>query len=157
MPLPRPRRRRGCLTAVLMLVVFCFGVVCGMGGALVLIVRGVQENIRHPENRPRRSAERLARKLDLTEEQKAEVYAILKEQQKEFMAIRRRVGPEVVRRLRETDRRVSEVLTPAQRETWRQMVETLKRNWLPPGLSEDMEAPPPDEERTRDARPPERE
>jgi len=140
---PRPRRRRGCLTAVLLLAVFLFGVVCGMGGALLIVVRGVRQNIQHPERRPYRTAERLARRLDLTETQKTRVLAILKEQQREFMALRRRVAPDVVKRLRETDRRIGEVLTPEQRVKWRAMVDRLKRNWLPPELEEQMNAPRP--------------
>lgn len=139
-PLPQPReRRRGRLAAVLMLGVFVCGLLCGSGLTLVGIVRRARSDIRNPERRPTRTARRLARKLDLTPDQRRQVADILAEQQAEFTAMRRRVGPDVLRRLRETDRQITEVLTPRQQEEWRGLVERLRRNWLPPDMQDEQE------------------
>jgi len=136
-PVPR-RRRRGCLTAVLMLAVFVLGAVCGAGGAVYLVLKRVREEAQHPELRVARVHRWLVRRLDLDEEQARKVRAILEEQRAEMAVVRRSVMPQVARRLRRTDEHVREVLTPAQREKWGAIVAGLRRDWAPADLQEEM-------------------
>lgn len=133
-PPPR-RRRRGCLTFVLVVSVFVFGMICGSGLTVFGVVRHVRRDMANPDRRPQRATRHIARKLDLTPEQEEKVRAILLEQHKEFRQLRREAGPRIVRRMVETDRAIREVLTPTQERQWRALVERWKRQWLP----EDMQ------------------
>jgi cell division protein FtsB len=130
LPAPRPRRR--WLTLLLVAVVFFAGVVIGAGGALIGVYNRVVEGIQHPESEPARITARLRRNLRLTDEQAAQVEAILLRHQAEFQEIRRRVQPEVVARLDQVERDIAEVLTPEQRPRWHSRFDQMRRTWIPP-------------------------
>jgi len=64
-----PPPRRGWLTFVLWLLIFGGGAVVGAGATALFVGSRVREAILHPEAAPHRIAERLRRRLDLTDEQ----------------------------------------------------------------------------------------
>jgi len=117
---------------VLLVLVFVFGVVCGSGVTLLAIARRARQEIAQPELRVARTAARLARRLDLTAEQQDQLSEILERQQADFASLRRQVAPEVVARLRQTDREMQAILTPQQQTEWRNILRQLRRDWLPP-------------------------
>ena len=135
---PPPRRRRGCLTFILVILVFIFGMICGSGLTVFGVVRRVRRDMASPERRPQRATRHIARKLDLTPEQEEKVRAILLQQHEEFKGLRRDAGPRIVKRLVETDRAIREVLSPEQERQWRVLVERWKRQWLPKDMQGEM-------------------
>src|SRR5262249_1597433 len=64
-----PARRSGWLTFVLWLLIFGGGAVVGAGATALFVGSRVREALLHPEAAPHRIAERLRRRLDLTDEQ----------------------------------------------------------------------------------------
>ena len=144
-PSPKLWRRRGCVTAVLLVAAFAFGIVCGAGGSIYIIAKRVQANIRHPEQRVENGTRTLTRRLGLTESQEPKVRAILQTSHQAMSKLRRRQAPEVARLLTETDQQITEVLTQEQRAKWRQLVDRWRRAWLPPEI--DSRLPPPDQPR----------
>ena len=134
-PTRRSRKRRwGCLTLVLLVLVFVFGVICGSGVTLLAVVRRARREIAQPELRVARTSARLARRLDLTPEQQDRLREILERQQADFAGLRRQVAPDVVARLRQTDREMRDILTPQQQAEWLKILRQLRRDWLPPDL-----------------------
>lgn len=130
-PLPMPRRRRW-LSWLLAVVIFVSGVVVGGGLAVALIHNRVLAALHHPEQAPERITQRLRRTLSLSDEQTAQVQAILHKRQQTLQEIRRRVQPEVETQIDEVEREVADVLTPEQRERWHRLLEQLRATWLPP-------------------------
>jgi len=79
------------------------------------------EETRPPRDGSRFDRERMARELDLTEEQRAEIDGILDEQQRQLRSIMRETRPRTREVIHETRARVEEVLTPEQRVRWEAM------------------------------------
>ena len=129
--LPAPPRRRRWVTALLAAAIFIGGMICGAGLTAVAIHRAAREAIRHPEVRAVRASKFLARRLSLTAEQQAQVLLIVERQQADLAALRGRIWPEVVTRLRKTEDEIAAVLTPKQQEEWRKTAAKLRENWMP--------------------------
>jgi len=129
---PPPARKRRWVSIVLFALVFLCGAICGAGLTTIVVVRGAREAIRHPERRPERGAQWLARKLDLTRQQQEQVRKILQEQNADFVQLRREVWPRVTSRLETTEAEIAKVLSPEQQEKWRRLAQTLRERWLPP-------------------------
>lgn len=94
------------------------------------------------EERVRESyRDRLARELQLTPQQQAQIDSILRTQQAQVRALRRRVAPEFRRIFQETRRKIEAVLTPEQRAR----LEELRARWDRERRARDErdEAPPP--------------
>lgn len=126
---PRKARRWGCLrTGILLLLVFCSGLVCGAG----LTLRAIREHVQHPERRVERATRWMERRLDLSDEQSSKVRGILERQRRDLGALRDEVRPRVVERIEQTNEEIEEVLTAEQREEWREFVHRFRERWLPP-------------------------
>jgi uncharacterized membrane protein len=123
-----PHRKRTWLTALLLVVVFLCGTLCGAGVATAVIVRGVRNAIRHPERQVERQTRLLAARLKLDEKQREQVRNILTEQNHE-------IRPEIAARLEKTRMQIEKILTPGQQARFRILIQ----RWLP-SLPE---APPP--------------
>ena len=134
----RHRVRRGCLWALLLLVVFVSGLVCGAGLAL----RAVRRYVRKPEERVEHTTRWLDRRLKLTDDQAREVRQILRRQQQDLQQVAREVRPRVVNRLEKTAGQIGEVLDEEQKREWEEIVREFRKRWLPPEPQEtDYEAP----------------
>ena len=130
----KPRKPRWWLRILLVLVVFVSGMVVGTGLTVIVAVHRIKHRMQHPEEAPQLIAGRLERKLSLNHEQTARIRAILTERQKELMAIRQRVQPEVVGELDKGYEEIGAVLDDKQRPRWAKMYSELKAEWLPPLL-----------------------
>ncbi len=128
---PAPPRRRRWLTVLLMLALFLSGAVCGGGLTALHLVRKVRQAVQRPEERPGRSAEWIARRLDLTPEQRREVRDILHHHAQEMQRIRRDVMPEVREQLKALEEEIAGVLTPEQERRWREITRRTRLQWMP--------------------------
>jgi hypothetical protein len=128
---PAPRRRRWP-TVLLALAIFAAGLVCGAGATVLVVVNRVQHAIRHPEEAPARLAAVLQRRLDLTNEQRTQVEAIIARRQAELIAIRRQFQPQIAGQLDRLRDEIGEVLTDDQRVRWQKLFSTYVNRWLPP-------------------------
>jgi Spy/CpxP family protein refolding chaperone len=131
-PLPNidtPRRR--WTVVVMAIVIFLAGMASGAAVTVVYAVNRLQYAIQHPEVAPARIATNLARRLDLTNEQRDEIEKIMTRRQTEIAAIRRRFQPQIVEQLESVRTDVAAVLDDSQRTEWTQLFERFKQRWLP--------------------------
>jgi hypothetical protein len=127
---PRPRRR--WLRVLALLVIFCAGMVVGSAMTVIVGVRAVRNVIQHPEQAPPLVANRLKKRLGLSDAQASQVRQIVAERQAALQEVRRRVRPEVDSELERAHQQISEVLNPDQSARWDRMFEEFRRTWLPP-------------------------
>ena len=135
-PLPPPPRRRWWVKALLVLVIFVCGMVCGGGITAIALGLVMRDLVRHPEVRVERSTTFLTRRLDLTPEQRQQVHAILQKQAGDMQALRGEVWPRVMQRLQTSETEIAAVLTPAQQEKWKALAKKLREEWLPAAPNE---------------------
>ncbi len=125
------------------LVILGSGIVVGSVGTLIVVRRGIVEAVQQPEQIPERTAERMARRYDLSDRQRAEVNAILRQRLQRMAAIRQRLRPHLDAELDSLREDVAEVLTDEQETEWR-----ADFNRLRDAVQVPMYAPaePPDEQ-----------
>jgi len=115
-----------------MLVTFICGGIVGGGAMLKFIDTRVQEAIHHPERMPGRVAARLTRRLELSEQQQAEVLEILNRRQQELFAVRGQFQPQVEGILDGIEVDISAVLDAEQKAQWQQDVKRFRARFTPP-------------------------
>ncbi|MBD3292030.1 MAG: hypothetical protein GF393_03840 [Armatimonadia bacterium] len=126
----RRRRRRWprWLAMVLLgLVILGSGIVIGSVGTLVTIKHGMMRAVQYPEQIPERTVQRMARRYDLTDEQRAEVEAILTGRLQRMAEIRRRIRPHIDEQLDSLREDVAQVLTEEQEAQWREDFSRLRK------------------------------
>lgn len=128
-PLKKRSRWRGWLVALL---IFVGGAAFGAGVTVVISVRALQQAVQHPERAPARLTARIARRLDLSTAQRRQVLQILTQRQRALQQIRREVQPRVETELSVLDNEILTVLTPNQQAEWKEMLASVRENWLPP-------------------------
>lgn len=132
-----PKRR--WTVVALSLVVFLAGMASGAAVTVVYAVNRLQYAIHHPEVAPTRMAAHLARRLDLTNEQRDEIEQIIARRQAAIAVIRRQFQPQVVEQLELVRGEVDDVLDDVQRTRWNELFEQFKKRWLPALPSEEPE------------------
>jgi len=122
LPVSPPRRRRGPLTAALVLALATLvGALAGIAvDRLVLLPRmfhrpGLEQGMRHQPPRDREFRNRFAREVGLTPEQKTRIDSIMDRQGRELRAVRGQVQPQLDSIIQRTRRDLDAVLTPEQR------------------------------------------
>ncbi|MHB8973809.1 MAG: hypothetical protein ACYC3X_16595 [Pirellulaceae bacterium] len=129
---PAAPGRRAWLHCVLWLVIFGSGAIVGGGTTLWVVRNRVLVSIRHPEEMPAVLARHLQRMLQLDDQQRVDVEAILQRRQKALQALRRAVQPKIEQELEQAEREISAVLRDDQRTEWQTRFRTLRSRWLPP-------------------------
>jgi cell division protein FtsX len=130
--LPLPVGRRRWLTILLAFVIFVAGVASGAALTVHYAVSRLQFAIHHPEVAPARIAATLQRRLNLDDQQKAQVEKIVARRQVEIASIRRKFQPEIVHQLDSVRDEIAAVLNESQREKWTQLFDQFQQRWLPP-------------------------
>lgn len=125
---PHPRR---WLMWLLMFVMLFSGMVIGAGGAAIVIRSQVISHLHEPERMPERATKMLARRLDLSDEQTAEVKQILVYRQQELLAIRRETLPRVNEQLDQVEQEIAAVLINEQRTKFAADFQRLRETWVP--------------------------
>jgi len=124
MPLPALGPR--ATAAILLALTFAVGILTGVAlDRAWLLPAGPHARWEREERVRERYRERLARELRLTPRQRAQIDSILREQQAQVRALRRRVAPEFRRIFQETRRKIEAVLTPEQRAR----LDVLRARW----------------------------
>jgi hypothetical protein len=108
---------------------------------LLVLRRGVLITLQNPEAIPKHLSTHLRRKLDLSDQQTAQVEDIFRQRQVVLQNIRRRVQPEIEVQLDQVEKEISSVLDDRQRAKWQQDFRELRRTWIPP-LPPPAPAPP---------------
>jgi hypothetical protein len=127
--LPTARRPRRWLTVLLMIVVFGSGVAIGSGLTSMYIDYRRVYYQNHPEDLPKRFAQRLRKELRLTAAQTEQVQALIERRWPQFQEARR-IGMEP--QIRALHAEVSQVLRPDQRARWDEYIDRIYRAWAPP-------------------------
>ncbi len=126
-PVIRPRRR-WIWTILLALLIFISGVVVGGGLTFKVIASGFKRSFQDPSVSAERITQRMKKKLDLTDEQAAQVHRIIFEQQKAFQSLRKQVKAQIG----ETRQQLKAVLTPEQSAKLEKQFRRFMKFWLPP-------------------------
>jgi len=104
--------------------------------------------MRSPIPPPEVFIDHLSRQLGLDDDQKGKIEVILAESEKRSDEIRREIRPRLEAQIEETHRRISELLTPEQRQKFdefrRQMHRRSDRFFLGEHAHGPMHGPPPD-------------
>lgn len=140
-PSPPPQRRSTWKLLLLGLVILLAGMTIGAAGTLFVVRRAVLHAAQHPGELPERALDRLDRRLDLTDAQRAEIERILRQRMRRLAALRERLRPHVDRELDALDEEISDVLTPQQRERWQRDYRRLRR-YIQPPMPDTDRAPP---------------
>jgi hypothetical protein len=128
----RPRRRRHWLWSVLIgaAILIC-GIIIGVCLTLVVVRNRVIDLIQHPRKRTAAMVRRLDGALNLSEQQRKEVRAVLERHRAEFERIRRDVHPRIRTQIESLDHDISAVLDEEQKRKWERYLTRLRRLWLP--------------------------
>jgi hypothetical protein len=131
--LPPPPRRSGRLRRILLsLLLLASGAAIGSGITVLVIVRGLQARIQHPEEFPGRATHRLRTLLRLSDEQAGRVEAILRGHQRSIQAIRSDAQPRIEAQIDQIREEIAAVLNPIQAARWRRWIDDKRHTWLPP-------------------------
>jgi hypothetical protein len=127
-----PRRRPIWVSVLLALLVFSGGAVVGGAGTVLVIVHGIRQAIRHPDEIPAHLKQRLTRRLSLDSTQSASVEQILTRHLAKIAQLRAGIRPDVQIELSGIHQEVREVLSPAQQSKWDDLFDDFVDNWYPP-------------------------
>jgi Spy/CpxP family protein refolding chaperone len=111
--------------------VFLAGVALGLVGGHLLALKKTREVVRNPEVRRQMIVKRLSRKLDLTDDQRKSIEAIIADAQVSIRDLRQEVQPRFEDVIQNAERQISEVLTAEQQEEFRKFMAERKRLWRP--------------------------
>lgn len=128
-PLPRPRRR--WVRVLLMLVIFCSGMVVGVGLTVGTVVRQAKQNLAHPELQPMRWTQRLTRRLDLNEAESAAVGRIMQDSWDRMTPLRKDAGEQIRAEVERLDQEVAAAISAEKANRWHDYVQNIRENWLP--------------------------
>ena len=127
--LPAPRCPRRWVTVLLMIVIFVSGAAIGSGVTFMYIEHRRAYYQNHPEELPKRFAQRLRGELRLSATQTEQVRVLIERRWPEFQEARR-VGMEP--QIKALHAEVAEVLRPDQRARWDEFINRIYRAWAPP-------------------------
>jgi Spy/CpxP family protein refolding chaperone len=106
---------------ILILLVFAAGICVGVVSTRYVIRRSIQQAVRRPELVRLRIENNLTRELDLNPEQQGKLDEILVAMQQEIAMARQERLPRFHLILADTQKRISEILTPEQREKFEKL------------------------------------
>lgn len=128
-PIP-PKRPRWPIIMV-MLLLFLSGLIIGGGSTAIFMVRRARQAISHPEERSARFVMGIARRLDLTPEQREQIREIVHKHEQRLQEIRRDFMPQVREEFQSMEDEIALLLTPEQRKMWHELARR-RQNWMPP-------------------------
>jgi hypothetical protein len=126
-----PRRHRGMLVGLLVLVFLSGGVVGGALG-MMLTQQRFSECLRHPERVPERMISMLKTNLHLNDEQSVRVTEIVNQHHTALEAIRAEVHPRFAAEFDAMDQEIKQVLTADQQSEWNELRRRFRRNLTGP-------------------------
>lgn len=116
---------------LLVFLIFAAGVAVGVVGTRVATRRFVQRALANPELMRLRIERELVMKLRLDAQQRKEVHDILLDSHERLRNLRQQFQPEFVSIMQDTRQKISDVLTPEQRERFEKLQEQTRHLWAP--------------------------
>lgn len=139
--LPPQRPRRRWLRAVaLASVIFISGMIVGGGLTVRFLWNRLTTGIQQTETMPDRVIKMLDRRLGLSEEQRSEIFQLLKESQNQFLQIRKDALPRVDDELNDLQAKIDSVLSEEQSQKWNRIYTYYYDLWMTPLLDSIDEA-----------------
>jgi uncharacterized protein YneF (UPF0154 family) len=138
-PPPPRRKRRVWLPVLLGVLIFACGAAAGAGATLYVVQRMLMELVREPDKMADRMARRMERKLRLSDEQAAQVEAVITRRVEALLDIRRDIRPRVVEQLDLLEAEMRQVLTDDQMREWHAQLDRIKDILLAPDEEEPKE------------------
>ena len=111
---------------LLLALVFFAGVAVGVVGTRVVVRRVMQQAITHPERVQSLMERNLTRRLRLDNEQQVKLHEILTDARGQLSGLRKEFQPQAAAVLRDTDGKITALLTPEQQVRYEKFKE---RNW----------------------------
>lgn len=134
--LPRPRRTSAAAVRLLLgAVIFGSGMAAGWGLTTYLDERRSMYYRQHPEEQPRRMAQRLGDRLELTGDQTRQVEAALRQHWPEFQQVRREMFPRMNVIMERCRQDLADVLSDQQKQKWDAYIGDMTRNWQAPAAA----------------------
>jgi hypothetical protein len=130
--LPAPRCPRRWVTVLLMVVIFASGAAIGSGLTFMYIEHRRAFYQDHPEELPKRFAQRLRGELRLSAAQTEQVRVLIERRWPDFQEARRIAMEPQVKALHAE---VAQVLRPDQRARWDEFIDRINRAWAPPATT----------------------
>lgn len=124
-----PKPKRGKLRPLLLSFLIFF---CGMivGGGLVTGVFGhFIHSSKYPEKIVNHIIGKIDRRLDLDDEQLAQVERIINERNRNLQNIRKTIGPQIQNEILTAHRQIRAVLNPEQQKKWDKWFNKIRRRW----------------------------
>jgi len=132
-PADAPPRRRGWVTVLLCLLIFGGGAVVGAGATALIVGSRVRDAILHPEAAPHRIAERLRRRLDLSDEQAGRIEQKITALHEQILAARSDFFERIEPVLDQIETSVAEELPPAKARQFHERFDEVRDEWVPAG------------------------
>jgi hypothetical protein len=123
-----PRRRVPWGAILLGIAILGVGIIIGAGGMVIITRSMIQHAARHPEQIPEKAAQRLARRLDLSEQQKQQVQAIITDRLRKVNHVRQKMQPLIAAEVQKFHDDVAEVLTEEQAQEWDEIFERYRES-----------------------------
>jgi Spy/CpxP family protein refolding chaperone len=148
---PKPSRKTRYKAAAILAVVFLLGAAAGGAGMRAIMFQHWRTTLSMApsEGRARFRLEAMARRLDLTDEQRAKVETVLVEAEKERARLTEDCRPQLEALRQKVEKEVDAILSEEQRVKHREMLERMRsRRWGPgrhggPGMhGPPLEGPP---------------
>jgi len=130
-PAAAPPRRRGWVTLLLCLLIFGGGGVVGAGATALVLGSRVRDAVMHPEAAPHRIAERLRRKLDLTDDQAGRIEQRITELHTQILAARGDFLDRIEPILDEIEDAITLELPSSKRDLFHERFAEVRDEWLP--------------------------
>jgi hypothetical protein len=129
------RRWRRALPAWLqicvLLLVFASGIGVGAVGASQYMLSRMQHYRANPESLPGELSAKLQSRMNMSDEQTAEVLAIVTLRHGNITSLRDASAPGILQEFSLMEREIADVLNPTQREQWRETADWARKTFLP--------------------------
>ena len=132
LPAAPPPRRRVLITVLLCLLIFGGGAVVGAGATALFVGSRVRDAVMHPETAPHRIAERLRRRLDLSDAEAGRIEQRITELHGQILAARGDFLDRIEPILDEIEDAITMELPSAKRGLFHEHFAAVRDEWLPP-------------------------
>ena len=120
------------------LLIFGSGALVGVFGTVSFIHQKMKEHLQAPEETPDKLIPIITRKLNLSEEQVAEIDPIIRKHHLILHQIREEITPKIAREFTLIEAEIGEKLNDEQNKKWHGWFDKMRGFWLPKSYGEDM-------------------
>ena len=114
-----------------LLLVFASGIGVGAVGASQYMLSRMQQYRANPEVLPGELSAKLQSRMSMSDEQTAEVLAIIKLRHGNITSLRDASAPGILQEFSLMEQEIADVLSPKQREQWHETADWARKTFLP--------------------------